>query len=78
MIDDKTPLNHDSMEDRIEEIIKNEKIKLDALEKKLKDLMYKLEKYEKRMNKNDKSRFLLTCNRYHGKNTGGNIFLLST
>ncbi|MEH7415829.1 hypothetical protein V7266_11155 [Neobacillus drentensis] len=48
MSDDQTPFNHDSMDDRIEEIIKKEKIKLDALEKKLNDLMYKLERYAKR------------------------------
>jgi len=46
MSDDKTPLNDDSLEDSLEKIIKKEKIKLDALEKKLNELMNTLEKYE--------------------------------
>ncbi|MEH7544217.1 hypothetical protein [Neobacillus vireti] len=46
MSDDKTPLNDDSLEDSLEKIIKKEKIKLDALEKKLSELMKNLEKYE--------------------------------
>ncbi|WP_342042280.1 hypothetical protein [Bacillus sp. OTU2372] len=45
MSDDKTPLNDDSLEDSLEKIIKKEKIKLDALEKKLNELMKNLEKY---------------------------------
>ncbi|TWE08228.1 hypothetical protein FB550_101244 [Neobacillus bataviensis] len=46
MSDDKTSLNDDSLEDSLEKIIKNEKIKLDALEKKLIELMKNMEKYE--------------------------------
>ncbi|WP_176541047.1 MULTISPECIES: hypothetical protein [unclassified Bacillus (in: firmicutes)] len=46
MSDDKTNLNDDSLEDSLEKIIKKEKIKLDALEKKLNELMKNLEKYE--------------------------------
>jgi len=76
MSDDKTPLNDDSLEDSLEKIIKKEKIKLDALEKKLNELMNTLEKYENKDKRQClkpsnfyngffliKSAFLLTCNR---------------
>lgn len=43
-----TPLNDDSMEDRLEKIIQKEKEKLDTLEQKLNELMNKLEKYSKK------------------------------